>query len=349
MAITVYNKTNHQFLESIKVGNLELNLASCPSIEEIFPSAKDHEASIRMGTKDFILVSMYRLPEGQAQLKKDLDWYSGYAIDNVKLPDGVPFISNHLRVRALDHFEHKCFATSKRSLFHLYSKDDLVILMRFAGDRGTMLDKPIFLEFLDNIKFDNDWQTRIPKFPLLESRPAPESIPSVDRIDLAEDMQRVSTYLRKRVATFGDEENYGPGDEDDPITQITLGYQWDQSGWVAVVFDTRPNAEMDQYWQGYLSDAYKLDHWYHAFDTTCSTNKPITVVTHKGKKRKIRESNADQLDKYIGKMLTDVLVQAREEGVFATLPLADSVRLCIEEHECNFGWEWEGKLTQEGQ
>ena len=64
------------------------------------------------------------------------------------------------------------------------------------------------------------------------------------QLDLRRDFTEIYAFLVERVRTFDPASNYGPGDRG-PVKRIDVGYEYDQSAWVAVVFDTRPSAEPD--------------------------------------------------------------------------------------------------------
>ena len=65
------------------------------------------------------------------------------------------------------------------------------------------------------------------------------------RIDLKKDFERVVEHIAKRCKDYPVYVNAGPGEDEDAIRLITLGFQFDQAGWIALIFDTRPTAEFD--------------------------------------------------------------------------------------------------------
>ncbi len=73
-------------------------------------------------------------------------------------------------------------------------------------------------------------------------------------VDLREEQQRIRTYIEQRVAACANQENFGPGEPTDPIGQITLGFYAEQTGYIAIVFDTRRDTEVDGSWTTFIED-----------------------------------------------------------------------------------------------
>lgn len=165
-------------------------------------------------------------------------------------------------------------------------------------------------------------------------------------LDFRAEFKTVYSYIEKRVADFDPSANSGPGEADEPIQQIDLGYQFDQAGWIAIVFDTRPDAESDGQWQLHIEDnMLELNHWCEAFDTLIENEVPITVTLRDGSVETLNpDMEMEDLAELFGVVLKDALLEARNAGVFATLPLAATCVMGIEEHEGNYGWpEYENR------
>lgn len=73
-------------------------------------------------------------------------------------------------------------------------------------------------------------------------------------INLKQEYSKLRRHLKQRVREYPVYENLGLGRDDDSISMITAGFDFDQSGWVALVFDTRPKASPDGEWNGYIDD-----------------------------------------------------------------------------------------------
>jgi hypothetical protein len=133
---------------------------------------------------------------------------------------------------------------------------------------------------------------------------------------------------------------WGPGEQGAPIQQIDLGYQFDQAGWIALVFDTRPDAEPDGQWQNYIEEnMLELNHWCELFDTVADNEEPMTITLCDGSTQLVEPGiEMEELAEYFGTMLRDALIEARKAGVLAKLPLADHCLMGVEEMEGNYGW-----------
>src|SRR5262245_45564566 len=102
---------------------------------------------------------------------------------------------------------------------------------------------------------------------------------------------------------------------------VYAGYEFDQAGWFALIFDRRPDAAHDGTWTSYL-DGNMLD-------------RPGWVAT-----RLIRRVlRGSEFGQRLGRMLVGVLERAEREGVFAGLPQADGFRLGLEEFNGSLGWD----------
>ena len=77
------------------------------------------------------------------------------------------------------------------------------------------------------------------------------------KLDFQKDFNDVYAYIVRRVTTFDPLTNKGPGDSG-PITQIDAGFGFEQSGWVALVFDRRSDAEPDGEWNNCIGTGI---HW----------------------------------------------------------------------------------------
>lgn len=76
------------------------------------------------------------------------------------------------------------------------------------------------------------------------------------KLDLQRDQQKVRRYFERRIRDYSVHINLGPGEDEDPISLITIGFYASQGGYVSLIFDTRPNAGphngFDGEWTQYL-------------------------------------------------------------------------------------------------
>ena len=155
------------------------------------------------------------------------------------------------------------------------------------------------------------------------------------QINLKHDHKALIAHIKERIKNYPAYVNEGPGEDDGDIGQMTLGYQFDQAGWAALVFDTRADAEVDGEWQQYIEEnAFPMEHWFDASEVLYGEEKPIELVNVDGKKKKMEADLAEIL----GGFLRDVLVECRDKKLFNKLPLSDSFGLTIEEHDGMYGW-----------
>jgi hypothetical protein len=158
------------------------------------------------------------------------------------------------------------------------------------------------------------------------------------KLDLRKDFDDIYAYLVRRVRTFDPSNNAGPGDGQSPVGQIEFGFQCDQAGWVALVFDTRRGAKPDGEWNAFIEEnRFERPHWQEAFETLES--KPVDVVLPDGTKRKLSgDSGFEEFVAVLGELLKSVLMKARADGVFKSLPKAKRCHLGVEEMDGGYGW-----------
>ncbi|MEL7496973.1 MAG: hypothetical protein AAFN77_05145 [Planctomycetota bacterium] len=167
------------------------------------------------------------------------------------------------------------------------------------------------------------------------------------KIDLKADFKTIDDYVKQRVTDYPIYVNNGPGEDDDPISQITLGYQVSQAGWVALVFDTRPNGSPDGVWQSYIEENWlEFPHWLDAVNALFEDAEPIELVLPNGKKRKLGEDEG--LTQPVGQMLKDILIQSRKDKSFKELPIAKKCCMGVEDHDGVFGWPDYEKRYRDG-
>ncbi|TWT89123.1 hypothetical protein Mal64_26150 [Pseudobythopirellula maris] len=167
------------------------------------------------------------------------------------------------------------------------------------------------------------------------------------KIDLRVDAKTVFDFIKERVTDYPVYVNNGPGEDDDPISQITLGFQVSQAGWVALVFDTRPDGSPDGEWQSYIEENWlEFPHWLAAVDALFDNGESIELILQNGKRRKLGED--DELAEPVGQMLKDILLQGRKERLFKQLPLAKRCSIGVEDHDGAYGWPAYDKRYKDG-
>ena len=158
--------------------------------------------------------------------------------------------------------------------------------------------------------------------------------PSV-RVDLVRHAKKVRDYVAKRVRQQNKES------PDAPVKMIELGFDYSHGGFVALHFDTRPNAEPDGEWTVHI-EGIELDipQWNNAAEAL--GQMPVHFILPDGVKRTVpaddKEFNHEAFVGLIGDMLKNVLVSARADGVFEQLRKAERCELAVEDLEGHYGW-----------
>ena len=156
------------------------------------------------------------------------------------------------------------------------------------------------------------------------------------KLDLRKDRKSLLKYIKARVRAYPVYVDAGPGEDEDPITQITFGYQFDQAGWAAMVFDTRPDPAVDGVWQNCIEEnELEFPHWCKAYQALCEAGKAVELIRLDG--NAVTLDPEEGLAESLGVFLRDLLVACRDDGLFDNLPRA-SCKLTVEEHEGQYGW-----------
>lgn len=169
-------------------------------------------------------------------------------------------------------------------------------------------------------------------------------------LNLKKDAEKAKEYLQKRIADYSPDENHGPGQSGDPIKLITVGYYAEQGGNLHLVFDTRPEAQVDGEWTIYIEDTNTLDFsdwcdWYEEV----AMGRPGTATLHDGttttlkfdlddEEELLEEEQLAELNAVFGEMLKSVVDQLKGEKWFQKLPLAPDAFLVIEEFDGHYFW-----------
>ena len=144
---------------------------------------------------------------------------------------------------------------------------------------------------------------------------------------------------------------------------MTCGYQFDQDGWFAFVFDTRPGADPDGEWSMHIGEnAVPMPHWHEPFDAWLEAHdedapagpkdpaaRTLEIVGYDGSRATFADPEADDMEAVaapFGELFKAVLLAARDRDAFAALPLADGCLFGVEEHDGAWGWPtWDDRHT----
>lgn len=156
-------------------------------------------------------------------------------------------------------------------------------------------------------------------------------------IDMREEVPELMDYVRRRVGEHvANAARLGLP----PVKMIEFGFELGQANWVALVFDTRPDAEPDGEWSSEIDDILlerpKWPIWHKL-----RKNDRVQFVDLSGKTVDATEELEDPdetLCGIVGEALKHVLLTARDQGVFANLPKAERCELGVENLEGYYGW-----------
>lgn len=154
------------------------------------------------------------------------------------------------------------------------------------------------------------------------------------KLDLRSEFDVLSKHLADRVRSFDAATNRGPGGPG-PVKMIEVGFEYTQSAWMAVVFDTRPGATPDGEWNDFIDDnALDRPAWSAAAEA--NSGGPIILVQLDGTEREMPEDA--ELAEPIGELIKAVLQKARADGLFALLPKAAGCEFGVEHQAGAYGW-----------
>ncbi|WP_164103828.1 hypothetical protein [Candidatus Laterigemmans baculatus] len=184
-------------------------------------------------------------------------------------------------------------------------------------------------------------------------------------IDLRSFVAPLVEAITTSVQTFHPHKLTGPGDPGGAIHQIVLGYQFDQSAWVSLVFDMRQDADVvyDGEWQSYIEENVlecDVSEWMDAVTEIYDNGNAVAFTAIDGTSVSLGpfddspesdEQLSETLAAYFGSVVREAAIIAKNGGVFKPLPLASVCYLRVDEHQCQYAWpEYEdrGEATDDG-
>jgi hypothetical protein len=161
------------------------------------------------------------------------------------------------------------------------------------------------------------------------------------RLDLQADQRKLRRYIERRIRDYPVYVNLGPGDDGDPIGLVTVGFYAEQGGYVNLVFDTRPDAEVDGQWTVHIdndTNTLAFPKWLSAYEAICN-GETVSVTRHDGSAATLQDSDGDEgVNRIFGEMIVDLMLQLRDDGTLAKLPLAPKAFLVVEEFDGRYFW-----------
>ncbi|MGC1275915.1 MAG: hypothetical protein WBC44_19590 [Planctomycetaceae bacterium] len=161
------------------------------------------------------------------------------------------------------------------------------------------------------------------------------------KLDLQKDERKFRRFVEKRLRDYPVYENLGPGNDADPIALMTVGYSFEQSGYAALVLDTRPDADHDGQWTLHIeneTNVLPFPKWCAAFETLCDGGT-VDVVLPDGRPRTLDDSDDNEsVAALFGETLRDAMQALNREGKFAGLPRTPGAFFIVEEFNGQYGW-----------
>jgi hypothetical protein len=158
-------------------------------------------------------------------------------------------------------------------------------------------------------------------------------------IDLRKDAADVQGMLAEAARNYAAKHKAAAtANKHPPVSRIDLIFSLGDSEstpWVHLHFDTKPGSEPDG--APTHPDFAKLtrEDWLPAVQAVCE-EETVSLVQQDGKSKKCDDA---ALTEAIGKFLVEMLLAARDTGVFTDLPKADRCELGVEDPTTGeFGW-----------
>jgi len=158
--------------------------------------------------------------------------------------------------------------------------------------------------------------------------------------DLREDAKMLRKYIHQRLNDFSLKTNDGPGRNHDAVSLIHIGFENEQGGYVAIVFDTRPAAMPDGKWTMHIEGGnswIEFPHWAECTESIFEEGSlELTLVN--GNSQTFTEDSDEGFHAAFGEMIATEIQNAIDQGLFTALPRAEGCKIYIEEINGNYEW-----------
>jgi len=158
-------------------------------------------------------------------------------------------------------------------------------------------------------------------------------------IDLPTDAIDVQAMLQDAVRKYAARHKASATTKEYPlVTRIDLAFSLGDSEstpWVCLYFDTKPGSEPDGDPTHPNFAMLERESWLPAFKAVCDGDNVCVTQTNGA----TRHCGDEKLTETVGEFLVEMLLKARDTGVFADLPMADRCELGVEDPTTGaFGW-----------
>ena len=157
-------------------------------------------------------------------------------------------------------------------------------------------------------------------------------------VDLRKDERELKSHLARQVNAYA-----AACSKDSSLPKasaVEVGYQFDQSGWFFMHFDTRPKHDRDGEWTAFLDrepfsrDLLERPEWYEA----CTAEGDLTFIMPDGNRRVLPDGVAEEeVAALLGEFIKRLMLDAKKEGIFEKLP-KPQCQLDIEEFNGHWAW-----------
>lgn len=178
------------------------------------------------------------------------------------------------------------------------------------------------------------------------------------RHDFRPDAMALLSYIEQRVTQFDPDDNDAPGENGNGISLVQVGFEHEQSGYVALVFDTRPDAEPDGEWTMHIESErnwIQFPRWgevtMESFDKVHGGQADaakIEFLTFDGSTTQFDPTRGNAYDyaAIFGDLIKKVVLAARDTGIFAKLPVTGDCQIVIEMINGLFIWPDDDVFTE---
>ena len=152
-------------------------------------------------------------------------------------------------------------------------------------------------------------------------------------IDIRDDLPEFRQYVLHRI-----EQHLDGAEKGSEVRQIDFGFEFGQDNWVALVFDTREDAEPDGEWINMIDEADYLRRPKWPIWADLPEDEQVSFINIAGKKINVMKDPDNLICTIVGDALKQTLIAARDEGLFQALPKAKGCELGVENLEGCYGW-----------
>ncbi len=171
---------------------------------------------------------------------------------------------------------------------------------------------------------------------------------STKKINLKTDQRAIQRHILQCVKEYCKSPRPTLGNPDAPITLILLTFDIEYEGYIDFFFDTRENAISNIQLEEQTEGCLEFCHWNEGLQRLGVDELPLSVTRHDGTKVVLSpDPDEDVLDTYVGDMLRDTLIEARNAGTFAKLPLAAQCYMFVGGTHTNYAWPVDSRFNEE--